>query len=1221
MIRNHLRSLALVSLILLPLVAASADDPVACGRAFWTAPTAASCPVPQAFLSPDPWPQASAFTGFAGLASGVLTRNQPVFWIARDDSRLLIAWRVPRLGKGPFAKAATERDGPVWNDDAIEVFLDPGHTHKDYFQFIVNAAGTLFDARGRDATWNADCDVKVAENANAWAGVLAIPFASLGAAAPGEGAIWGFNAGVDRSPAQRPQLAWGQEEQNTTWADLGQSQTLHDPAHFGHLVFRAATPVQFTSVGTPWWRTLALEGRSTVARIGSALAPATGGTIWRGDAQPGEAGFSLKSAELTAGDYSFRIEATTAQGMLAAFPARFCAAALLEPKLEMSALRQTLDLSASLETPDPPAASGLKAQLLDQKGETVRSGVISLAAGHGQNAVHWSFDGIPQGVYKLVMQDDTRADLRAELPWSPPEKPSWLGSEAGKYGDDYVPRAWTPLKVIGRDPLRIACWGREYTFSPAGLFGAVRSQAKELLSGPMSLDASAGGKTVTWKPSATRVTKTANGAVEFEAAESGEGLRLSCQGRMEFDGFVKLRIRVVGTGAARDLQGLSLSIPFRRDVAKLLHNYPKPSVWTGVDMKKFNARAVPAEGWVSPFVYHVWVGDEEKGLQWLCETDENWRPADPEKAIELLPEGDHTTLKLNLIGKPTRLDKPLEYVFAFEASPVKAMPKDYRQWHYAQVGSYGMEKWPWQPSGPARTVTYAATGNLRPERGTVEVTVSPKFDSMKPGELNRSLFTVKWPDDTRQEPERGAWFYWNQDDKGMRIVFREDSKYTVLYGAPFAWKAGETHTVAFTWGEDGGIFVDGKRLAQGPKAPMFTPASDLGRAQLMLGGKDSDFIIRQMRVSDVIRPAETMGVGAAAMEADAHTLLLDRFDGIAAEGERRFTRPTQIAGKARGELSDPVTTVEGGLDIGSPPVTGTELDRLKSLGLQYIGFHEQWSDWQGFPRTTHTEELRSLIKGCHEKGLKLILYHSWQLSDTAPEYPLYLHECEVVAPDRFLYTREPKQTDYPVCQRSVWGDFLADGLDKLFRDFGPDGIYSDGLSYPGECSNELHGCGYVGEDGKRHPTLSLFADREAMKRFSHILELQGKPTLFVCHTSGQIPLPTLGFADAYLDGEHLTGQKRPFRVPLDAFRAEFMGHNFGIPAYFLVYDWNQGMTTDEGLALAMLHDTEVPWSYDAMAPVWKAWQDFGVEKARFLPYWGKQDWLAGAPEASRSAPT
>jgi len=111
-----------------------------------------------------------------------------------------------------------------------------------------------------------------------------------------------------------------------------------------------------------------------------------------------------------------------------------------------------------------------------------------------------------------------------------------------------------------------------------------------------------------------------------------------------------------------------------------------------------------------------------------------------------------------------------------------------------------------------RSVTYPAAGNLLPERGTLEIAVAPKFDSTAPGELNRSLFALHWPADTRPEPERMVAFYWNQDDRGMRVVYREHNEYRCVCGSRFAWKPGETHTVAFTWGEEPGIFVDRQRV-------------------------------------------------------------------------------------------------------------------------------------------------------------------------------------------------------------------------------------------------------------------------------------------------------------------------------------------------------------------------------------------------------------------------
>jgi len=1193
-----------------------ADAPESSGRAFWSVPTVMSIPEPDALATSRSWPEAGAFTGLSNLSSGQLSRTQPVFWIARDATRLVVGWRMPKLDDRPLAKQVTGHDGPLWNDDSVEVFLDPGHTHSGYFQLMANANGVQTDARGRDLSWDGKWEVRTAETEGAWAGLALIPFATLEAASPEEGVIWAANFGVDRSPEQRPMGGWEQEEANLTWSRLGSGSTFHEPVSFGHLVFHAGDRVQVTTLGAPWRRSLQVLGTST-ASTSVDLRSAAGEDTWNASGPATEGALGLQAPELSPGDYVLRVTATDQGRPLAFLPAQFRAVSALDGRIETLALAQVVTAQARVEVAEPPAASRIRAELVDPAGKTVREGELDLVNGVSGEPIRWAYGGLPAGDYHLVMEDPARPELRSDILWSLPERPAWLGSTAGKFGDDRVLRPWTPLRVRGRKPLRIKCWGREYTFADGGLFAGVEALGEPLLAGPMAFSATMRGRDVPLRAEPVQVTKTAAGAVEFSAAQTGRGLDIACQGRMEFDGFVRLRLQVSGRPDSPPLDALTFSIPLRAEVARLMHYFPKPSVWVKVDPEQLNARAVPTEGWTSPFRYHVWIGDEEKGLQWLCETDESWRPADPEKAIELVPEDGRMTLRLNLIGRPTELEQPREYVFAFQASPVKPTPPDYRHWHYSQVASYGLEKAPYSGPGVDRSVTYPATGNLRPEHGTLEITLTPKFDSTAPGELNRTLFSLYWPADTRAEPERGMWFYWNQDDRGMRVVYRERSRERCVCGSRFAWKPGETHTVAFTWGEEAGIFVDREKVGGLPEISIFEDPVDLSDAVLKLGGTDSDFVVQQVRVSDVVRPAEELGTGGESLAADDHTLLLDRFGSVSGDGDERRSRPVRIADGGIGRVTAGALQAQEGLDLARPPMRGTYLDYFRDLGPKFLGYHESWSDWQGFPRTSHTEDLRSLIAGCHEKGLRLILYHSWQLSDTAPEYGPFLRECEVVHPERFIYTREPKQKDYPVCARSAWGDFLADGMQTLFRNFGPDGIYSDGLSYPVECNNPLHGCGYVGEDGRRHPTFSLFAVRDAMKRFRFILEEQGRDTLFVCHTSGAITLPTLAFADAYLDGEHLCGLPRPLRVPLDAFRAEFMGHNFGLPAYFLVYDWLGGMTTPEGLALSLLHDAELPWSYEAMAPVWRAWNEFGADEAEFQGYWDNGEWLASAPEGVR----
>ncbi len=1192
------------------LTAADADDGAAVDRPLWCVPTVTIRPDAGRLLLQPLWPEAAALTGFCQLGSGLLSHNQPQVWLARDEQRLVIAWHIDRVNGQELVARCRQRDGAVWEDDAFEVFLDPGHTHKGYYQFIINAAGTVYDSYIRDASWSAaDLTVRTAQDASGWAGVMAVPFAAFGAP-PADGVDWAANFGVDRTPGQRPDRGWEFEGPNLTWAPV--SAGFHEPAAFGHLRFAREGVVQLRSLGEPWWRAPRFAGRS----VGRAEAKLAGAVKWDSHSNGGV--FDWRPAELAPGAWQTSFEVTAGGRRLARWQGRFAALPLLEPRVQTLGVSRMVEVDARIQCAAPPRQTAVAVDLLDGRGKLVRRGTLKLTHNRSDRPLCWSMATMTQPAYRFLFRVQPWRPFvggrdfsvpEQELTWVPPAKPAWLGSSAGRGNDEDVLRGWTPLSLEQHAPLSFGCWARRYTLAPSGLPASITALDQELLAAPAQWQAAVGGQPVTWQAEPTRLLRATPGVAEYTARQSGGGLRLTTRGRLEFDGFLKLRVRLEPTAGPVDLSQWRLHLPFRREVARLLHHFPKPPVWTGFDPAKINARAVPADGWQAPFLYHVWVGDESKGLQWLTETDEGWQPANPERAIELRPDGAAMDLVLDVIGQRTRLTAPREVVFALQASPVKPRPANWRHWRYTQAGWYGMEKATHPAMRPDSRVTWPAAGHLNLAQGTLEVTVRPKFDSSPSGQPNRQLWTLFWSDDERPEPTNGAWFYWNLDDKGLRVVFRQDDRYTVIYGGRMPWRPGEAHTVAFTWGPEQRIYYDGVAVAQYAAGPMFSKPMDLRRAIMSLGAGDSEFVVRQIRVSSVVRPPEQLGRGDQRLEADEQTLLLDRLDQVTG----RRTRPARAAAGAVGTIGPGAARVDQGLDLTPPAPHSTHLDYLKKVGVRTMGFHEHWSEWQGFPRTARTQELQSLLAGCRERELRMLLYHSWQLSDTAPEYASFLRECEIVDPARFLYTRQPQQTDYPVCPHSAWVDFMADGLQRLFRDYAPDGIYSDGLSYPGECSNALHGCGWTDADGRRHPTLPIFATREAMKRFRRILDDQGGERLFIAHTSGQITLPTLSFADAYLDAEHLTGQPRPFRLSLDSFRAEFMGHNYGLPAYFLCYDWNQGLTTPEGLAISLLHDTELPWSFEAMAPIWDLWDRFGVDQCEFLPYWQAERWLASAP--------
>ena len=92
---------------------------------------------------------------------------------------------------GLAAKIA-KRDGPVWEDDAVEVFLRPD-PQEAACQFVVNPLGTLYDAHDKNPAYNSTAEVKAhVEKGKAWTVTLKIPMREIGAYV-GEDQMWTLN--------------------------------------------------------------------------------------------------------------------------------------------------------------------------------------------------------------------------------------------------------------------------------------------------------------------------------------------------------------------------------------------------------------------------------------------------------------------------------------------------------------------------------------------------------------------------------------------------------------------------------------------------------------------------------------------------------------------------------------------------------------------------------------------------------------------------------------------------------------------------------------------------------------------------------------------------------------------------------------------------------------------------------------------------------------------
>ena len=253
--------------------------------------------------------------------------------------------------------------------------------------------------------------------------------------------------------------------------------------------------------------------------------------------------------------------------------------------------------------------------------------------------------------------------------------------------------------------------------------------------------------------------------------------------------------------------------------------------------------------------------------------------------------------------------------------------------------------------------------------------------------------------------------------------------------------------------------------------------------------------------------------------------------------------------------------------------------------------------------------------------MKVLVYHGYELSSPRRSG----RSCPTRFSSRIRsgritpgWYRHPEQARFSGSATTASGP-TAGGRHRRARARGFDGLYLDGTIEPWACCNERHGCGYRAADGSLHPTYPIFGVRRLMQRLYAMFHPGG---LISAHQSTCCATPTLAWADSYWDGEQFAGGELsgdPLKkLPLGAFRAEFMGRNFGVPCEFLAYERPPEWTFDHALAVSLLHDVRVRpcglAALERMSPIWNVMTRFGVSQAEWHPYWEANPLASAAPD-------
>lgn len=190
-------------------------------------------------VEPAEWANAAPLSPFVLVGGQGQPVNATSVWVMYDDHNLYIGAILKDPNPAALKAATTDRDGPVWEDDDLELFFDTDDQRKSYIHLAVNPKETQYDAYMKDKSGDYRWTARCATLADGWSVELELPFANDYPPAPG--IAWGFSAG--RHSASGNELsAWD-----------AKAASFHELAAFGSLIFSdQPLSLEITSLGSMW---------------------------------------------------------------------------------------------------------------------------------------------------------------------------------------------------------------------------------------------------------------------------------------------------------------------------------------------------------------------------------------------------------------------------------------------------------------------------------------------------------------------------------------------------------------------------------------------------------------------------------------------------------------------------------------------------------------------------------------------------------------------------------------------------------------------------------------------------------------------------------------------------------------------------------------------------------------------------------------------------------
>lgn len=284
----------------------------------------------------------------------------------------------------------------------------------------------------------------------------------------------------------------------------------------------------------------------------------------------------------------------------------------------------------------------------------------------------------------------------------------WTDTQIGRSTEPKILPPYEPIRVEGNIVSPVL---RDHVLAPTGLPRSIRADGEELMDGPVVLRVVSAGKTLTFDrgPGLGQIDNRGDAADWSSVTRTAQGHERRVDGHMEYDGVTRFDVTFAPKGAMA-VDEVVLAVPYRDKTLRLLQAVADGQVrsFRAVDRAadgSYSARHIHrasgspekperAQGVIfdandlhhregsyrfAPFVH---VGNFDRGLSWFADNDQGWvHDWDNKPSMQLYATREARELRLNVVAKPIRLDKPLSFRFYLLANPFKPLPKDWRTWY------------------------------------------------------------------------------------------------------------------------------------------------------------------------------------------------------------------------------------------------------------------------------------------------------------------------------------------------------------------------------------------------------------------------------------------------------------------------------------------------------------------------------------------------------------